>query len=194
MEAVQNYIVREVQKTYSNRGVDINDKHIELIVRQMLKKIKITESGDTEFLPETQVDVVDFNRVNEEMEAEGKVKAEGEYVILGITKAALATDSFLSAASFQETSRVLTEAAIKGSVDSLEGLKENVLIGNLIPAGTGLRRYRNVKISNEDEDAEFTVYSDDEDDVFSITDTGDVVDEQIDDEGYGEGAEGDDNL
>jgi len=190
LEAVQNYIIREVQKTYSNRGVDINDKHIELIVRQMLKKIKITESGDTDFLPETQVDVVDFYRTNEAMKAEGKEPAEGEYVILGITKAALATDSFLSAASFQETSRVLTEAAIKGSVDSLEGLKENVLIGNLIPAGTGLRRYRNVKISNEEEEEEFTVYSDD-DENFAVTDIGDVFDEQIDDEGYGEGAEED---
>ena len=128
------------------QGVEINDKHIEVIVRQMLKKIRIEERGDTEFLPGTMVDVLEFNDVNEQMVTEGKEPATGEQIMLGITKASLATDSFLSAASFQETTKVLTEAAIKGKVDHLIGLKENVIIGKLIPAGTGMRKYRDVKL------------------------------------------------
>ena len=127
----------------------ISDKHIEVIVRQMLKKIRIENNGDTEFLPGTLVDALDFIDINEQLVAEGKEPAEGSQVLLGITKAALATDSFLSAASFQETTKVLTEAAIKGKVDNLVGLKENVIIGKLIPAGTGMKRYRNVHLSTD---------------------------------------------
>ena len=144
--AVQEYIVNEIQDVYRLQGVEINDKHIEVIVRQMLKKIRIEERGDTEFLPGTMVDVLEFNDVNEQMVTEGKEPATGEQIMLGITKASLATDSFLSAASFQETTKVLTEAAIKGKVDHLIGLKENVIIGKLIPAGTGMRKYRDVKL------------------------------------------------
>ena len=146
VRAVQDYIIREVQKVYRLQGVEINDKHIELIVRQMLKKIRIESAGDSEYLPGTTVDVLDFNETNERLEEEGKEQAVGTPIMLGITKASLATNSFLSAASFQETTKVLTEAAINGKVDPLIGLKENVIIGKLIPAGTGLRRYRNVKI------------------------------------------------
>ena len=130
-------MIREVQRVYRLQGVEINDKHVEVIVRQMLKKIKVDTAGDSEFLPGTTVEVLNFNEVNEELEAQGKEPATGTQIMLGITKASLATNSFLSAASFQETTRVLTEAAIKGKVDHLEGLKENVLIGKLIPAGTG---------------------------------------------------------
>ena len=131
---------------------EINDKHIEVIVRQMMKKIRIEDNGDTELLPGTMVDILDFEDINEEMIAQGKEPAEGKQVMLGITKASLATNSFLSAASFQETTKVLTEAAIKGKVDPLIGLKENVIIGKLIPAGTGMKRYRNVKLdTGEDE-------------------------------------------
>ena len=152
VRAVQDYMLREVQRVYRLQGVEINDKHIEVIVRQMLKKIRIEENGDTEFLPGTMVDVLDFEDMNEELIAEGKEPAEGKQVMLGITKASLATNSFLSAASFQETTKVLTEAAIKGKVDPLIGLKENVIIGKLIPAGTGMKRYRNVKLdTGEDE-------------------------------------------
>ena len=150
VRAVQDYMIREVQRVYRLQGVEINDKHIEVIVRQMLKKIRIENNGDTEFLPGSLVDVLDFEDVNEEMEKEGKEQAEGKQVMLGITKASLATDSFLSAASFQETTKVLTEAAIKGKVDRLIGLKENVILGKLIPAGTGLKRYSNVKLSTDD--------------------------------------------
>ena len=150
LRAAQDYMLREVQRVYRLQGVDINDKHIEVIVRQMLKKIRIEEKGDTEFLPGTMVDVLEFNDVNEQMEAEGKEPATGEQIMLGITKASLATDSFLSAASFQETTKVLTEAAIKGKVDHLIGLKENVIIGKLIPAGTGMKKYQNVKLSTEE--------------------------------------------
>ena len=132
-------MIQEVQRVYRLQGVEINDKHIELIVRQMLKKIRVEENGDTEFLPGTMVNVLDFEDVNEQMIAEGKEPATGEPVMLGITKASLATNSFLSAASFQETTKVLTEAAIKGKVDPLIGLKENVIIGKLIPVGTGMR-------------------------------------------------------
>ena len=146
VRAVQDYLIREVQKVYRLQGVEINDKHIELIVRQMLKKIRIESAGDSEYLPGTTVDVLDFNETNERLEEEGKEQAVGTPIMLGITKASLATNSFLSAASFQETTKVLTEAAINGKVDPLIGLKENVIIGKLIPAGTGLRRYRNVKI------------------------------------------------
>ena len=149
VRAVQDYMLREVQRVYRLQGVDISDKHIEVIVRQMLKKIRIENNGDTEFLPGTLVDALDFIDINEQLVAEGKEPAEGSQVLLGITKAALATDSFLSAASFQETTKVLTEAAIKGKVDNLVGLKENVIIGKLIPAGTGMKRYRNVHLSTD---------------------------------------------
>ncbi|MEE0129822.1 MAG: DNA-directed RNA polymerase subunit beta' [Clostridium sp.] len=146
VRAVQDYMLREVQRVYRLQGVEISDKHIEVLVRQMLKKIRIEDNGDTEFLPGTLVDVLDFEEVNEQLEKEGKTPAEGKQVMLGITKASLATDSFLSAASFQETTKVLTEAAIKGKVDHLVGLKENVIIGKLIPAGTGLKRYSAIKL------------------------------------------------
>ena len=152
VNAVQDYMLREVQRVYRLQGVEINDKHIEVIVRQMMKKIRIEDNGDTELLPGTMVDILDFEDINEEMIAQGKEPAEGKQVMLGITKASLATNSFLSAASFQETTKVLTEAAIKGKVDPLSGLKENVIIGKLIPAGTGMKRYRNVKLdTGEDE-------------------------------------------
>ena len=146
VRAVQDYMIREVQRVYRLQGVEISDKHIEVLVRQMLKKIRIEDNGDTEFLPGTLVDVLEFEEVNENLEKEGKKPAEGKQVMLGITKASLATDSFLSAASFQETTKVLTEAAIKGKVDRLVGLKENVIIGKLIPAGTGLKRYRDIQL------------------------------------------------
>ena len=149
IRAVQDYMLREVQRVYRLQGVDISDKHIEVIVRQMLKKIRIETSGDTEYLPGTMVDVLDFQDTNAAMEAEGKQPAEGKQVMMGITKAALATNSFLSAASFQETTKVLTEAAIKGKADPLIGLKENVIIGKLIPAGTGMKRYRDVKLNTD---------------------------------------------
>ncbi len=149
VRAVQDYMIQEVQRVYRLQGVEINDKHIEVIVRQMLRKIRIEESGDSEFLSGTSVDVLDFNEVNEKLIAEGKTPAEGKQVMLGITKASLATNSFLSAASFQETTKVLTEAAINGKVDPLIGLKENVLIGKLIPAGTGMKRYRSVKLDTD---------------------------------------------
>ncbi len=165
LRAAQDYMLREVQRVYRLQGVDINDKHIEVIVRQMLKKIRIEEKGDTEFLPGTMVNVLEFNDVNEQMVAEGKEPATGEQIMLGITKASLATDSFLSAASFQETTKVLTEAAIKGKVDHLIGLKENVLIGKLIPAGTGMKKYRNVKLDTEltmDEEIMLNEYDDED--------------------------------
>ncbi len=146
VEAVQDYMLREVQRVYRLQGVEINDKHIEVIVRQMLKKIRVENNGDTDFLPGTLIDILDFDDINEKMIAEGKEPAEGKRVMLGITKAALATNSFLSAASFQETTKVLTEAAIKGKIDPLIGLKENVIIGKLIPAGTGMKRYHNVQL------------------------------------------------
>ena len=149
VRAVQDYMIQEVQRVYRLQGVEINDKHIEVIVRQMLQKIRIEEAGDTEFLPGTQVDILDFEDTNEKMIEEGKEPAEGKQVMLGITKASLATNSFLSAASFQETTKVLTEAAIKGKVDPLIGMKENVIIGKLIPAGTGMKRYRNVHLNTE---------------------------------------------
>ncbi len=149
IRAVQDYMLREVQRVYRLQGVDISDKHIEVIVRQMLKKVRIENNGDTDFLPGTLVDVLEYEDINEQLIAEGKEPAEGKQVMLGITKAALATHSFLSAASFQETTKVLTEAAIKGKVDPLIGLKENVIIGKLIPAGTGMKRYRNARLSTD---------------------------------------------
>ena len=159
VRAVQDYMIREVQRVYRLQGVEINDKHIEVIVRQMLKKIRIENNGDTEFLPGTLVDVLDFEEENEKLIAEGKEPADGKQVMLGITKASLATNSFLSAASFQETTKVLTEAAIKGKIDPLIGLKENVIIGKLIPAGTGMKKYANIKLDTDEdevlEDEEF---------------------------------------
>ena len=150
VRAVQDYMIQEVQKVYRLQGVEINDKHIEVIVRQMLKKIRVEESGDSDYLPGINVDALEFTELNEKLEAEGKEPAKGTQIMLGITKASLATNSFLSAASFQETTKVLTDAAIKGKVDPLIGLKENVLIGKLIPAGTGMKRYRNVKLDTGD--------------------------------------------
>ena len=146
IQAVQSYLLREVQKVYRLQGVDINDKHIEVIIRQMMKKVKVDESGDTKLLPGSLVDMFEFEEANAKAEAEGLRPAEGKRALLGITKAALATDSFLSAASFQETTRVLTEAAIKGKTDPLLGLKENVIIGKLIPAGTGMNMYRDIEV------------------------------------------------
>ncbi len=150
LRAVQDYMLREVQRVYRLQGVEINDKHIEIIVRQMLKKIRVDEAGDSDLLPGTLVDTLEIEDLNERLEAEGKRLIEGEQVILGITKASLATDSFLSAASFQETTKVLTEAAIKGKIDRLIGLKENVIIGKLIPAGTGMKHYRDIRLSTDD--------------------------------------------
>ena len=149
IRAVQDYMLREVQRVYRLQGVDISDKHIEVIVRQMLKKIRIENNGDTDFLPGAMVDVLEYEDMNAKLIAEGKEPAEGKQVMLGITKAALATNSFLSAASFQETTKVLTEAAIKGKIDPLIGLKENVIIGKLIPAGTGMKRYRSARLSTD---------------------------------------------
>jgi len=148
--AVHAYIIQEIQKVYHRQAVDINDKHIEIIIRQMMKKVKITEPGDTNFLTGEIIDRVEVNEVNNNLE-EGKEPAQFTSLLLGITKAALATESFLSAASFQETTKILTEAAIKGKTDKLIGLKENVIIGKLIPAGTGLERYRNVEVINDSE-------------------------------------------
>ena len=154
---VQMYLLREVQKVYRLQGVDINDKHIEVMVRQMLRKVKVEDAGDTNLLPGGQVDVFDFEKENDRVREEGGQEAIGKTVLLGITKASLATDSFLSAASFQETTRVLTDAAIKGKVDPLLGLKENVILGKLIPAGTGMSRYRGIKIKNEEENNDFVL-------------------------------------
>ncbi|WP_167957786.1 DNA-directed RNA polymerase subunit beta' [Anaerosporobacter faecicola] len=167
VRAVQDYMIQEVQRVYRLQGVEINDKHVEVIVRQMLKKIRIENNGDSEFLPGTLVDILDYDEINEQLVAEGKEPADGKQVMLGITKASLATNSFLSAASFQETTKVLTEAAIKGKIDPLIGLKENVIIGKLIPAGTGMKRYRSVKLDS-DVSEELTL-SDDlgEDDIIS---------------------------
>ena len=142
-------MISEVQKVYRNQGVDINDKHIEVIGRQMLKKVRVEDNADTDMFPGSLIDMYEFEDKNNEAIAQGKRPATGKRVLLGITKASLATDSFLSAASFQETTRVLTAAAIKGKVAELIGLKENVIIGKLIPAGTGLAKYRNTHISTE---------------------------------------------
>ncbi|MDD3297777.1 MAG: DNA-directed RNA polymerase subunit beta' [Firmicutes bacterium] len=152
VKGVQTYLLQEVQKVYRLQGVDINDKHIEVIIRQMLRKVKVEDSGDTTLLPGGLIDIFRFEEENERVEAEGGEPAMGKRVLLGITKASLATESFLSAASFQETTRVLTEAAIKGKTDPLVGLKENVIIGKLIPAGTGMSRYRNIQLSVQEEE------------------------------------------
>jgi DNA-directed RNA polymerase subunit beta' len=149
VNAVKNYLLSEVQKVYRLQGVDINDKHLEVVVRQMTRKVKVEDSGDTDLLPGTMIDMFDFNAENKRVEELGEEPAKGRIALLGITKAALATDSFLSAASFQETTRVLTDAAIKGKVDPLVGLKENVIIGKLIPAGTGMTRYKSIEIEPE---------------------------------------------
>ena len=155
VRAVQDYMIGEVQRVYRLQGVDINDKHIEVIVRQMLKKIRIENNGDSSFLPGVMVDALEYEDAVAKMKAEGKEPPEGKQVMLGITKAALATNSFLSAASFQETTKVLTDAAIKGKVDPLVGLKENVIIGKLIPAGTGMKCYRSVKLDTDEAAEEF---------------------------------------
>jgi DNA-directed RNA polymerase subunit beta' len=156
VEAVQNYMISEVQKVYRLQGVEIQDRHIEMIVHQMMKKTRVIEAGDSDFIPGTTVDRLDFEDENERLEAEGKKPAEGKRIILGITKASLATESFMSAASFQETTKVLTEAAINGKVDHLSGIKENVIIGKLIPAGTGMKRYRTTELSTEPQDLDDT--------------------------------------
>ena len=167
VRAVQDYMLREVQRVYRLQGVEINDKHIEVIVRQCLQKIRVEEAGDSDLLPGSMVDALDFLELNEKLEEEGKELAVGSQVLLGITKASLATNSFLSAASFQETTKVLTEAAIKGKVDPLIGMKENVIIGKLIPAGTGMKIYRDIKLDtdiNEEETLDFDDFSDYEND------------------------------
>ncbi len=168
VRAVQDYMIQEVQRVYRLQGVEINDKHIEVIVRQMLKKVKVEESGDSDVLPGVSMNVLDYNDMNEKLLAEGKEPAEGKQVMLGITKASLATDSFLSAASFQETTKVLTEAAINGKIDHLIGLKENVLIGKLIPAGTGMKRYRSVKLNSDISMDDEIVFEDDGDEEESV--------------------------
>ena len=168
IRAVQDYMIREVQRVYRLQGVDINDKHVEVIVRQMLKKVRIEDGGDTGYLPGAMVDVLELEKRNKEMEEQGLQTATAEQIMLGITKASLATDSFLSAASFQETTKVLTDAAIKGKVDPLVGLKENVILGKLIPAGTGMRRYRDVKISTDENDFTIGDEIDFEDEEFDI--------------------------
>ena len=150
-EGVYEYLISEVQKVYRNQGVDINDKHIEVIGRQMLKKVRVEDNGDTDMFPGELIDMYEFADKNKETKEQGKRPATGKRVLLGITKASLATDSFLSAASFQETTRVLTEAAVKGKIDDLVGLKENVIIGKLIPAGTGMKKYQNIHINTEKE-------------------------------------------
>ena len=174
IRAVQDYMIREVQRVYRLQGVDISDKHIEVIVRQMLKKVRIENNGDTEFLPGTLVDVLDYEDMNEKLIAEGREPAEGKQVMLGITKAALATNSFLSAASFQETTKVLTEAAIKGKVDPLIGLKENVIIGKLIPAGTGMKRYRNTYLNTDFEKDEAPTEDPEE---IQVDETDEIIDD-----------------
>ncbi len=185
IRAVQDYMIREVQRVYRLQGVDISDKHIEVIVRQMLKKVRVEDNGDADFLPGTLVDVLDYEEMNEKLIAEGKKPAEGKQIMLGITKAALATNSFLSAASFQETTKVLTEAAIKGKVDPLIGLKENVIIGKLIPAGTGMKRYRDVKLSTDYKETD--TFSLDEDyvgdeELEAVEDITEVIEEAVETE------------
>ncbi len=190
VEAVQNYMLREVQRVYRLQGVDIADKHIEIIVRQTMKKVRIDEEGDSTFLPGTNVDRFDFEDMNAKLIAEGKRPAEGKQIMLGITKAALATNSFLSAASFQETTKVLTDASIKGKIDPLMGLKENVILGKLIPAGTGMKQYRNISLDSDNqviptEDYGYTGYDDAS---YSFNDTY----EDFGDEDFSESEEGSD--
>ncbi|MCR5033546.1 MAG: DNA-directed RNA polymerase subunit beta', partial [Lachnospiraceae bacterium] len=175
VHSVQNYLLREVQRVYRLQGVDIADKHIEVIVRQMLKKVRVEEAGDSDFLPGSMVSTLDFEDTNEILEKEGKTPATCTQVLLGITKAALATNSFLSAASFQETTKVLTEAAIKGKIDPLIGLKENVILGKLIPAGTGMKRYSHTSLNTDgnlaaiaDVDEEVLNLSDDEEEPVAV--------------------------
>ncbi|MDD6208008.1 MAG: DNA-directed RNA polymerase subunit beta' [Clostridiales bacterium] len=186
VRAVQDYMLKEVQRVYRLQGVEIADKHIEVIVRQMLKKVRIEENGDSEFLPGTLVDNLDYEDEIERLEAEGKRPPEGKRIILGITKASLATNSFLSAASFQETTKVLTEAAIKGKVDPLIGLKENVIIGKLIPAGTGMKRYRGIKLDSEEpetltfDEEEELVFSEDSEENAEDLETADSVEDTKD--------------
>ena len=180
LRAVQDYMLQEVQRVYRLQGVDINDKHIEVIVRQMLKKIRVEEAGDSEFLPGTNVDILEFEDINKTLEEEGKEPASGEQIMLGITKASLATNSFLSAASFQETTKVLTEAAIKGKVDPLVGLKENVIIGKHIPAGTGMRKYRDIRLDSEftmDDEIIFDDEAETEEEMVIETEAEETVDE-----------------
>ena len=186
VRAVQDYMLREVQKVYRLQGVDINDKHIEIIVRQMLKKIIIDEPGDSDYLPGTQADLLEFEDTNEKLIAEGKEPATGTQIMLGITKASLATDSFMSAASFQETTKVLTDAAINGKVDPLIGLKENVIIGKLIPAGTGMKRYQNVELDTaaaydeiEESDDEVLSFTEDSDETLDFTENVDTLDADV---------------
>jgi DNA-directed RNA polymerase subunit beta' len=188
VRAVQDYMLQEVQRVYRLQGVEINDKHIEVIVRQMLKKIRIENNGDSKLLPGTLVDILEFQDVNDKLVAKGLQPADGKQVMLGITKASLATNSFLSAASFQETTKVLTEAAIKGKVDPLIGLKENVIIGKLIPAGTGMKRYRSVKLDSDLQE-EYTLSEDFEEDDKEHVDNFDD-EEDDDEEDYYEGEDG----
>ena len=176
VRSVQDYLLQEVQRVYRLQGVEINDKHIEMIVRQMLKKIRVEDNGDSDFLPGTLVDILEFEDINKQLVEEGKAPAEGKQVLLGITKASLATNSFLSAASFQETTKVLTEAAIKGKIDPLLGLKENVIIGKLIPAGTGMKRYRDVKLNTDLKDEDSLSVSEEEDDIMDIDDDEEILD------------------
>ncbi len=185
VRAVQDYLLQEVQRVYRLQGVEINDKHIEMIVRQMLKKIRVEDNGDSDFLPGTLVDILDYADENERLIAEGKQPADGKQVLLGITKASLATNSFLSAASFQETTKVLTEAAIKGKVDPLIGLKENVIIGKLIPAGTGMKRYRDVKLNTDLEASDSISISEDDEEMLddeeqlNLTEAPETEDEEV---------------
>ena len=184
LRAVQDYMIQEVQRVYRLQGVEINDKHIEVIVRQMLKKIRIEEAGDTEFLPGTNVDILEFEDTNAALEAEGKEPATGEQIMLGITKASLATNSFLSAASFQETTKVLTEAAIKGKIDPLVGLKENVIIGKHIPAGTGMRKYRDIKLGSDYAlDDELSFAEDDDIEIGEMNDVDDITENVVEEDG-----------
>ena len=154
VSTVQEYLLKEVQKVYRMQGVEIGDKHIEVMVRQMLRKVRVIEAGETDLLPGSLLDIHQFAEANKDAVLQGKIPATCRPVILGITKASLETESFLSAASFQETTRVLTDAAIKGKRDELLGLKENVIIGKLVPAGTGMQRYRQIQISPNEADAE----------------------------------------
>mgnify|MGYP000792729193 FL=1 len=185
VRAVQDYMLREVQRVYRLQGVEINDKHVEVIVRQCLQKIRVEEPGDSDLLPGSMVDALDFLELNEKLEEEGKELAVGSQVLLGITKASLATNSFLSAASFQETTKVLTEAAIKGKVDPLIGMKENVIIGKLIPAGTGMKIYRNIKLDSDVNDDDTLDFDDDDFADFAEEEAVGVVDtdaESVDEE------------
>ena len=184
LRAVQDYMIQEVQRVYRLQGVEINDKHIEVIVLQMLKKIRIEEAGDTEFLPGTNVDILEFEDTNAALEAEGKEPATGEQIMLGITKASLATNSFLSAASFQETTKVLTEAAIKGKIDPLVGLKENVIIGKHIPAGTGMRKYRDIKLGSDYAlDDELSFDEGDDIEIGEMNDVDDITENVVEEDG-----------